>query len=160
VVQHTAPLNPGNSGGPLVDSRGRVIGINTAVVAWSQGLGFSIPARTASWVVQQLREHGRVRRPYLGISVGMVRLRPEVIRELDLLADTAVVIAGIEPNSPAARARLHEGDAIVEVGGRIVATVDDLHRLLTPLPIGESVAFTIVRDGRKIEVGVLPGASV
>jgi S1-C subfamily serine protease len=159
VVQHTAPLNPGNSGGPLVDSRGRIIGINTAVVAWSQGLGFSVPARTAAWVVEQLREHGRVRRPHLGISVGMVRLRPEVIRELDLLAETAVVIAGIEPGSPAAKAWLYEGDAVVEVGGRIVATIDDLHRLLTPLPIGQSVVFTIVRDGRKLEIEITPAAA-
>src|SRR5690606_32535507 len=90
VIQHTAPLNPGNSGGPLVDSRGRVIGVNTAIIAMAQGLGFAVPSQIVEWVVDELRTHGRVRRFALGISATTVPIPRRVIRDLDLLTDQAV----------------------------------------------------------------------
>ena len=92
IVQHTAPLNPGNSGGPLVDSRGRVVGINTAIIAMAQGLGFAVPATTARWVVGELMTHGRVQRLSLGIVAAVVALPRRLVRELDLLADQAVEV--------------------------------------------------------------------
>ncbi len=103
IVQHTAPLNPGNSGGPLVDSRGRVVGINTAVIAMAQGLGFSIPSSTAAWIVGELVSHGNVRRPSLGISVTAAQLARRLVRELDLLSDTAVEVMEVVPKGPADR---------------------------------------------------------
>lgn len=131
IVQHTAPLNPGNSGGPLVDSRGRVVGINTAVIALAQGIGFSIPSNTAAWIVGELVSHGKVRRPSLGISVTVTRLPRRLVRELDLLADTAVEVMEVVPQGPAAAAGIRAHDVIVAANDRIIATVDDLHRLLS-----------------------------
>jgi S1-C subfamily serine protease len=95
VVQHTAPLNPGNSGGPLLDSRGRVVGINTAIIALAQGIGFAVPANTAQWVVRELVAHGRVRRLSLGITAAVVDLPRRLVRELDLLADQAVLVSDL-----------------------------------------------------------------
>jgi len=96
VIQHTAPLNPGNSGGPLVDSRGRVVGVNTAVVFMAQGLGFAVPGNTARWVIGELITHGRVRRPFLGISASAAAIERRLVRQLDLLSDRAVDIAALE----------------------------------------------------------------
>jgi S1-C subfamily serine protease len=158
VVQHTAPLNPGNSGGPLVDSRGLVVGINTAVIAWSQGLGFAVPASTARWVVRELIEHGRVRRAYVGISVAPARIPPALARRLDILNDSAVAIAAIEPGSPADVAGLREGDAIVEIAGRLATGIDDLHRALARCVPGRPVELTIVRGEERSHVAVTPAA--
>src|SRR5437763_8699610 len=97
IVQHTAPLNPGNSGGPLVDSRGRVVGINTAIIAMAQGLGVAIPASNARWGVGELLAHGRVRRLSLGISATLIPISRRLARELDLLSDRAVEIVEVFP---------------------------------------------------------------
>src|SRR5580692_7861966 len=131
IVQHTAPLNPGNSGGPLVDSRGRVVGINTAVIALAQGIGFSIPSNTAAWIVGELVSHGKVRRPSLGISVTVTRLARRLVRELDLFSDTAVEVMEVVPQGPAAAAGIRPHDVIVAANDRIIGSVDDLHRLLS-----------------------------
>jgi S1-C subfamily serine protease len=159
VVQHTAPLNPGNSGGPLVDSRGLVVGINTAIVAMAQGLGFAVPADTAKWVISELAGHGRVRRVQLGIGVTSRRIHPAAVRALDLLADHGIEVVSVREGSPAAQAGLHEGDVIVSIGGRLVGSVDDLHRVLAKLPAGESVGLAAVRGERLVEIGVTPAAS-
>jgi S1-C subfamily serine protease len=156
MIQHTAPLNPGNSGGPLVDSRGHVVGINSAVVAWSQGLGFAIPSATARWVAAELLAHGRVRRAYLGIAAGQRAVPRELARELDLLNEGAVQVMGVEPRSPAARAGLKPEDLIVEVAGRIVNSVDDLHRSLARAAAGTPVELTVLRAGRRLHVTVTP----
>lgn len=156
VVQHTAPLNPGNSGGPLVDSRGRVVGINTAIVAMAQGLGFAISSQTAEWVLREILEHGKVRRVYLGIAVGSTPLPRQLVRDLDLLQDRAVEIAGVQPGGPAARAGLREGDVLVEIEGRIVHSVDDVHRLLPRLTPGRPVTLRIVRGRSVLELSVTP----
>ncbi len=154
IVQHTAPLNPGNSGGPLVDSRGRIVGINTAIVAMAQGLGFSVPAATAAWVIEELRAHGRVRRAYLGIGAAPVRLTPAIARELDLLSDSGVGVQSLDSDGPASRAGVREGDVIVEVGGRLVTGIDDLHRALSRLTSGQSVSLTVVSGRAKKEIEV------
>jgi S1-C subfamily serine protease len=159
VIQHTAPLNPGNSGGPLVDSRGLVLGINSAVVAWSQGVGFAVSASTARWVLGEILEHGRVRRVYLGIAAAHRPLPREVARELDLLNESAVQVMSVESGSPADRAGLREDDLVVEIGGRIVNTIDDLHRALSRASGGVGVPIGIVRNGRKLEREIAPAGT-
>jgi S1-C subfamily serine protease len=157
VVQHTAPLNPGNSGGPLVDSRGRVVGINTAVIATpmgvAQGLGFSVSSRTARWVMGELLAHGRVRRAILGVGVAMIRVAPGAARKLDLLNETAVEITSVAASSPAAGAGLREGDVIVEADGRLIASPDDLQRAVAR-GAGREVEITMVRAERREQVRV------
>jgi S1-C subfamily serine protease len=156
VVQHTAPLNPGNSGGPLVDSRGRVVGINTAIIAMAQGLGFSVPATTARWVMGELLEHGRVRRLSLGIVAAAVDLPRRTVRELDLLSDQAVAVAEVVPGGAAAKAGVRTGDFIVTAAGRLIGGTDDLHRVLAALPAGKEVVLDVVRGERLVEVSVVP----
>ena len=118
IIQHTAPLNPGNSGGPLLDSRGRVMGVNTAIVAMAQGLGFAVPAKIAQWVVSELIAHGRVRRLSLGIIATVAALPRRLVREHDLLSDQAVEIVEVAPGGPAEAAGLRSGDLMVAVNGR------------------------------------------
>jgi S1-C subfamily serine protease len=154
VVQHTAPLNPGNSGGPLVDSLGRVVGINTAIIAMAQGLGFAVPADTARWVVSEVLSHGRVRRPVLGLSVSLRPVGRELARQLDLLVDEAVEIAAVETDGAAARAGLRPGDLVIAINGRIVTGLDDMHRLLSRA--AGAVSLSIVRGRRRFEVEVEP----
>lgn len=159
VVQHTAPLNPGNSGGPLVDSRGRVVGINTAIVAMAQGLGFAVPGNTARWVVGELIAHGRVRRLSLGLTATAVPVPRRLARALDVLNDRAACVVATMPGGPASEAGLGEGDLIVAADGRIVSGVDDLHRALARLPQGRAVTLGIVRGDRLLEVVVSPRLS-
>jgi S1-C subfamily serine protease len=154
VVQHTAPLNPGNSGGPLVDSLGRVVGINTAIIAMAQGLGFAVPADTARWVVTEILAHGSVRRPVLGVSVALRPIGRELARQLDLLVEAAVEIVAVEPGSAAARAGLRSGDLVVAIAGRIVTGLDDMHRLLSRA--SGAVTLSLVRGVRRLEVDVEP----
>jgi S1-C subfamily serine protease len=171
VIQHTAPLNPGNSGGPLVDSRGRVVGVNTAIIAMAQGLGFAIPGNTARWVLSELLTHRRVRRLTLGLSVAEVPLPRRLVRELDLLADTAVEVMDLSPRGPAAAAGLQARDIIVAANDRIVASVDDLHRVLSgrlPEATGspasaagaaagtQAIELSIIRDEQPLRVAVIP----
>jgi S1-C subfamily serine protease len=159
IVQHTAPLNPGNSGGPLVDSRGQVVGVNTAIIALAQGLGFAIPSATAQWVVGELLSHGKVRRLWLGISGTAVPLPRALARRLDLLTDTAVEVVSVSARGPAEQAGLQVGDLVVLAGGRIVTAVDDLHRLLSGLRVPSAIALSVVRSGRLIELAVEPSLS-
>lgn len=156
IVQHTAPLNPGNSGGPLVDSRGRVVGINTAIIAMAQGLGFAVPASTAQWVVSEMMAHGRVRRLSLGVTVTMTPVPRRVVRELDLLTDQAIEVVEVLPRGPAATAGLQAGDWIVSAGGRITAGADDLHRVLAGLKAERDVELHVVRGERLLELTVTP----
>jgi S1-C subfamily serine protease len=156
IIQHTAPLNPGNSGGPLVDGKGRVVGINTAIIAWAQGLGFAVPANTAKWVVSEILGHGRVRRRQLGLTAAVTQLPRRLVRELDLVNDLAVEVVAVLPRSPAAVAGIVPNDLIVALQGRVVASVDDIHRLLTTLPLDQPLKLTIVRDELQMEVEVKP----
>lgn len=156
VIQHTAPLNPGNSGGPLVDTRGRVVGVNTAIIAMAQGLGFSVPSNTAHWVVGELLAHGEVHRRWLGIAGTTVGLPRSLVRELDLLADEAIEVLNVDPNGPAARADLQVGDVIVAAAGRVTMTVDDLTRIVSIAPVGEALELSIVRNERLRELTIAP----
>jgi S1-C subfamily serine protease len=157
IVQHTAPLNPGNSGGPLLDSHGRVVGINTAIIAMAQNLGFAVPSETAKWVVAELMQHGKVRRAYLGISAGHRPIPPAVARKLDLLNEHAVEVVEVDPAGPAARAGAEPGDLIVAINGRLVSTIDDIHRLFSrsgPAAAGGPITLLVIRDHRKMELSV------
>ena len=156
IIQHTAPLNPGNSGGPLVDTRGRVIGINTAIIAMAQGLGFAVPSNTAHWVVGELLAHGEVRRRWLGIAGRSVGLPRGLVRELDLLADEAIEVLSVDPQGPASRAGLQAGDVIVAAAGRVTMTVDDLTRIVSIAPQGEPLELTVIRDERLCELSIAP----
>jgi S1-C subfamily serine protease len=151
VIQHTAPLNPGNSGGPLVDSRGRVVGLNTAIIAFAQGLGFSVPANTARWVVGELLQHGRVRRLSLGIRASVANIPGWLVRELDLFSDQAVEVVEVIAGSSAESAGIRPGDWIVGAAGRIITGIDDLHRVLTTLPGTPEVPLEVIRDQRRME---------
>ena len=156
IIQHTAPLNPGNSGGPLLDSRGRVIGINTAIIAMAQGIGFAIPADTARSVVSQLITKGKVTRSYLGI-VGMRRpLDRRFIRFYRLAKDQAVEIVSMAADSPAAEAGLHRGDMVVALGGTGVSSVDEIFRVLADWPVGKPVTVGFLRGKDLKEVTVTP----
>ncbi len=157
VIQTDVPLNPGNSGGPLVDSRGRVIGINTAMISMAQGISFAVPVNTAKWVTGELLTRGKVRRAYLGLA-GQVRpLGRRVQRFFELRSASAVEIVSIEENSPARRAGLRERDLIVALNGQNVANVDDIHRLLSGLPAGTTLRLSILRGGERRELQVIPG---
>jgi S1-C subfamily serine protease len=146
IIQHAAPINPGNSGGPLVDSRGLVVGINTAIIAIAQGLGFAIPSKTAEWVLQEILAHGGVRRRQLGIVAQVTRLPRALVRELDLLADQGVEVREVVPRSMAAQAGVRPDDVIVALAGRLVTSIDDLHRLLMAVPADQGFELTVVRS--------------
>lgn len=157
VIQTDVPLNPGNSGGPLVDSRGRMIGINTAMIFMAQGISFAVPVNTVKWVVGELVTRGKVRRAYLGIA-GQVRpISRRIQRHLELQAATAVEVVSVEEEGPAHRAGLRDGDLLVGVNGKSVASVDDIHRLLTGWTGGSPLSLTILRNGERLQVQVIPG---
>ncbi len=156
VIQHAAPLNPGSSGGPLVDTSQRTVGINTAIIRGAQGLGFAVPADTARWVMQEIIEHGRVRRLIMGIAGTTVRLPRKLSRQLDLLGERGVQIVKVEQGGPAAEVELAVGDTIVQANGRLISGVDDLHRLLARIPQGQDIELAIIRDGRMIGCVVQP----
>ena len=156
IIQHTAPLNPGNSGGPLLDSTGQVVGINTAIIAMAQGIGFAIPAQTARWVVSQLLTHGRVRRGYIGIGARQRPLSRRLIRFHNLFNTFAVEVLSVEPQSPAGVAGLRVGDLIVAIHDSHVQSVDDLHRFLSNWLIGRSVDMDIIRAKERKVISVVP----
>jgi S1-C subfamily serine protease len=156
VIQTDAALNPGNSGGPLVDSQGRVIGINTAVIAPAQGICFAIPINMAKTIVPLLLKHGKVHRGYLGLHVRTVPIPRAVQLRLELGQTAAVEVLSIEPNGPADEAGVDVEDCILAIGEQQVASVDDLHRLLTQLPIDVPATITLLRGERRLERMVLP----
>ncbi|HEV3512837.1 MAG TPA: trypsin-like peptidase domain-containing protein [Candidatus Sulfotelmatobacter sp.] len=156
VIQTDASLNPGNSGGPLVDSAGRVIGVNTATILPAQGICFAIGINTAKFVASRLLRDGRIRRSYVGISGQTVPVHRRVVRFYDLPNQTGALVLSVEENSPAKRAGLREGDIIVALEGQPVAGVDDLHRLLTEVRVGVSCSVTVLRWTEKLELRVVP----
>jgi S1-C subfamily serine protease len=156
VIQTDAALNPGNSGGPLVDWQGRVIGVNTAMILPAQGICFAIAANTAGFVMGKLIHEGRIRRSYLGVAGQNVPLHRRVVRFHSLAGESCVLVVSVDPNSPAARAGLHDGDLIVAYGDHPVAGIDDLHRLLTEEQAGVGATVTILRDLKKHILQVEP----
>jgi S1-C subfamily serine protease len=156
VIQTDASLNPGNSGGPLVDSAGRVVGVNTATILPAQGICFAIGINTAKFVASRLLRDGRIRRSYIGVSAQTVPVHRRVVRFYDLPKEMGAMVLSVEEGSPAKRAGLREGDVIVALEGQPVAGVDDLHRLLTEVRVGVGSALTIIRYTDKLELRVVP----
>jgi S1-C subfamily serine protease len=157
VIQTDVALNPGNSGGPLVDSRGRVVGINTAMIYMAQGISFAIPINTARWVISELLMHGKVRRSYLGLA-GQVRpLNQRMQRYLELPLPSTVEVVAVEDKGPAYRAGLREGDLLIALDGKPISTVDDVHRYLTGHPAGSTLKLTILRNRERRELLVTTG---
>ncbi len=156
IVQHTAPLNPGSSGGPLLDSKGGVIGINTAIIAIAQGMGFAIPANTARWTLPQLLVHGRVRRGRIGVAGQDRPIDRRRVRHHALTEETAIEIVSLEKGGPAARAGLREGDLLIALNGEPVRGIDDLLRYLTEWPLVRSITLTFLRGPEKLELPVTP----
>src|SRR5579872_7205410 len=156
VVQHTAALNPGNSGGPLVDSKGRVVGVNTAIIAMAQGIGFSVPAATAQWVLTEVLTQGRVRRAYLGITVRDRPLDLRLVRALGLSVTRAVEVTGRDEQGPAAQADLRSGDLIVGVNDTPVDGIDTLHLQLSRCPVGRALTLQVVRRTQSLKVNLTP----
>ncbi|MDB6173667.1 MAG: putative family peptidase [Chthoniobacteraceae bacterium] len=156
IVQTDAALNPGNSGGPLVNSAGEVIGVNTAVILPAQGICFAIASNTAEFVAAWLIKEGRIRRSSIGVAGQNVPLHPRVVRFHRLPVDRGVLVAEIEPRSPAALAGLVKGDVIVGFKGRPLATIDDLHKRLVASEIGVASALMLLRGTEKIFATVIP----
>ena len=150
VIQTDAALNPGNSGGPLVDSRGEVVGINTAIISGAQGICFAVPVSTAQLVIPQLISEGRVRRGWIGVSGQTIRLSRRRVQLSHLTAAGAVLVTEIAPRSPADAAGLKARDIIVGFGESVVGGIDDLQRLLTRESIDSAVKITVLRDGAQM----------
>jgi len=156
IVQHTAPLNPGNSGGPLVNTHGEVVGVNTAIIAMAQGLGFAIPSKTANWVITQLLANGRIQRGYLGI-VGQSRpLGRSLVRFHHLNKEQAIEVVSVEDQGSAKQAGIRKGDIIIGLNDRDVTSMDDLFRYLTEWQTGEPITLTIVRRAEKLSFTLTP----
>jgi S1-C subfamily serine protease len=156
VIQTDAALNPGNSGGPLVDSAGRVIGVNTATILPAQGLCFAIGINTAKFVASRLLRDGRLRRSYIGVSAQTVPVHRRVVRFYDLPKESGAMVLSVEDGSPARGAGLRGGDVIVALEGHPVAGVDDLHRVLTDVRVGVSCSLTVLRYTEKLELKIVP----
>jgi serine protease Do len=155
LIQTDAAINPGNSGGPLVNARGQVVGINTAMLPFAQGIGFAVPASTASWVAALLIQHGEIRRRYLGIAAKNEALEPALAAEVG--QEKGVRVMQIGRDTPAANGGLREDDLLISVNGRAVGTVDDLQRLMATDATLE-VAVVVWRKGQKAEAKVRPYA--
>ncbi|MCL6106060.1 MAG: trypsin-like peptidase domain-containing protein [Actinobacteria bacterium] len=160
VIQTDAALNPGNSGGPLVDSSGMVIGINTAIIQFAQGICFAIPVNTMRWVVTVLMREGKVTRGFLGFGGQAVKLPVKIVRHFRLAGDSGVLIADVMKDSPAETAGLREDDVIIALDGKDVADVDDIHRMLTADVIGKPLQMTVLRRWRnRRQVMIVPSVS-
>lgn len=156
VIQTDASLNPGNSGGPLVTSDGLVVGVNTATILGAQGLCFAIGINTAKFVASRLLRDGRIRRSYIGVVAQTVPLHRRLVRFYDLAQESGVVVLSVEENSPAKRAGVREGDVIINLDGKAVGGVDDLHRLLTDARVGVSTPVTVLRHAERLELQLVP----
>jgi S1-C subfamily serine protease len=154
VIQTDAALNPGNSGGPLVDSRGRVVGINTAIIQGAQGICFAVPVNTARWVAGLLINEGRVRRAYLGVSAENRPIHVRVAREHGLPSAVAVGVVSVAEGSPAAQAGLAPRDVITHLGDTPLSSVDDLQRFLGRAEIGSTFSLRLLRRYVPVETEV------
>ena len=159
IVQTDAALNPGNSGGPLVNSRGEVIGVNTAIIPMAQGICFAIPSNTARFVAARLIRDGRIRRSYVGIGGQNITLPRRVVRAHGLAFDEAVLVVQVETGSPADAAGIAEGDVLVAFGSTPVTSIDDLQRCLTEECIGVRGTITLLRGAERLERQLIPADS-
>jgi S1-C subfamily serine protease len=156
VIQTDAALNPGNSGGPLVDSAGRVVGVNTATIQPAQGICFAIGINTAKFIASRLLRDGRIRRSFIGVSAQTVPIHRRVVRFYDLVKESGALVLSVEEKSPAQRGGLRENDVIIALEGQPVAGVDDLHRVLTDVRVGLSCGLTVLRHTEKLELKIVP----
>ncbi len=156
VIQTDAALNPGNSGGPLVNAFDEVIGVNTATILPAQGLCFAISINTAQFIASKLIREGVVRRSYIGVQAQTASLNRNIARHYDLKIATGALVLAVEPASPAARAGLLEGDVMVALEGEPVEGVDVLHRLLNEDRIGKATRLTVLRGSKRLELKVVP----
>jgi S1-C subfamily serine protease len=156
IIQTDAALNPGNSGGPLVNFRGEAIGVNTAVIPEAQGICLAVSSDTATWVSEGLIRDGRIRRGYLGVAGRRVALPSRLMKEHDLKAETGMMVMGVESGSPGHSAGLRERDVVVAFNGQTVSGVDDLHRILAGQGVGVKATVTVVRSGKKMDVAIVP----
>jgi len=156
VIQTDAPLNPGNSGGPLVSGSGRVVGINTATIAPAQGICFAIGIDTAIWVATRLMRDGRVRRSRLGLSGQTVPIDTRLRRAHDLALASGVLVLDLPEAGPAKRVGLQRGDLLVAFAGVAIGGVDDLHRALTAERAGVAAGVTVLRRGKRVDLEVVP----
>jgi S1-C subfamily serine protease len=159
IIQTDASLNPGNSGGPLVTTRGEVIGINTAMILPAQGLCFAIASNTARFVAARLMRDGQIRRSYVGVAGQNVPVPRGLARAHALAVSSGVLVVSVEPGSPAAAAGLLDGDIILAFAGHPVAAIDDLHRRLTDESIGTPAVVTVLRGLERRQVTVVPQES-
>jgi S1-C subfamily serine protease len=160
ILQTDAALNPGNSGGPLVNSRGEVIGVNTAVILPAQGICFAIGIDTAKHVAAWLIKDGKIRRSYIGVGGQNVPIHRRLVRHFQLSAPSGVLVISVAPGGPAERAGLREGDVVVEFKGQPIPSIDALHKLLTGDQIDVESDLTIVRRTEKLTLRVKPAESV
>jgi S1-C subfamily serine protease len=156
ILQTDVALNPGNSGGPLVDSRGRVVGINTAMIMGAQGLSFAVPVDTARFVVGELMQHGRVRRGVLGFGGQTRPIDRRLARHHGLSQKTGIEVMEVQPGKPAQVAGLRDGDILLALDGRTIESVDDVHRILTASSIGRALAVSLLRGTAKMDLTVIP----
>ena len=156
LIQTDAALNPGNSGGPLVTSSGRVVGVNTAVILPAQGICFAIAVNTAVFVAGKLIKDGHITRGYLGIAGQTVPVHRRLVRFFHLPVETAVLVVGVEPDSPAQRAGLREGDLLIAYNGRELPDVDTLHRILTEDEVGARAELGVIRRTQKLSLDIIP----
>ncbi len=159
IIQTDAALNPGNSGGPLVNSAGEVVGVNTAMIRPAQGICFAIASNTAKLVAGWLIRDGRIRRSYIGVAGQNVPIHPRVVRFYGLPLQTAVLVVSVEKNSPAERAGLREGDLVVAFNDQPIGSVHHLHKVLVGDQIGVSARLTVIRHTEKLELPILPAES-
>jgi S1-C subfamily serine protease len=156
IIQTDAALNPGNSGGPLVNARGEVIGVNTAIILPAQGICFAIASNTAKFVAAWLIKEGRIRRGWIGVAGQNVPIHTRVLRFHRLPVNHGVLVAGLEPASPAKRAGLLEGDVIVAFNDKTVSHIDELHRHLVATAIGIPTKITVLRHTEKMDLTIMP----
>ena len=159
IIQTDASLNPGNSGGPLVTTAGEVIGINTAMILPAQGICFAIASNTVRFVASRLMRDGRIRRSHIGIAGQQTAIPRALARANQMAVTSGVLVASIEPGSPAETAGLRQGDVILGFDGTTVSGIDDLHRLLTEERIGEAAPLIVLRRGERRQLTIVPGES-
>jgi S1-C subfamily serine protease len=156
VIQTDAALNPGNSGGPLVNSRGEVIGVNTATIASGQGICFAIAVDTAQFVAVKLLREGRIRRSYIGIAGQNVSIPRQIVRYYNLPVENGILVISMDEKSPASKAGIREGDIIIEFGGHSVAGIDQLHKILTDLMPGQIFKTVVLRGSKMLDYEITP----
>ncbi len=159
VIQTDAALNPGNSGGPLVNSRGEVIGVNTAVILPAQGICFATSIDTAKFVAASLIKNGKIRRAYIGVVGQTITLHRRLVRYYNLPIEQGVLIAATEPESPAQRAGLRQGDVIIGIDDQLVSGIDELHKRLSEDRVGTRSRLSVIRGADKISIDIIPAES-